>query len=155
MKTYTLSDVAQLVDEYSDVINFGTADKAVDDIVIEKAEKALGFQFTSSYKDFLKNYVGGDIDGEEILSLYNVDFKYKPGGDIVYRHFNDVKSGLAKPQQLVVSTTDFAEVFYFDYAQFQDSECPLYLRIGYSGDPCYYASNFYEFLCKRIKENLE
>ncbi|WP_455475494.1 SMI1/KNR4 family protein [Bartonella sp. B17] len=153
MKIYTLSDVAQLVDEYSDVINFGTADNAVDDIVIEKAEKTLGLQFTSSYKDFLKNYARGEIRGEEILSLYDTDFKYKHGGDIVCYHLTDIESGLAQPQQLVVSRNDFDETFYFDYSQFKDGECPLYIEIGL-GNCHYYASNFYEFLCKRIKGEL-
>ncbi|EJF77299.1 hypothetical protein MCQ_01523, partial [Candidatus Bartonella washoeensis Sb944nv] len=30
MKTYTLDDVAQLIDKYSDIINFGTAEDAPD-----------------------------------------------------------------------------------------------------------------------------
>ncbi|EJF77818.1 hypothetical protein MCO_00764, partial [Bartonella sp. DB5-6] len=153
MKTYTLDDVAQLVDKYSDRINFGTEDNEVNDVLIEKAEETLGLQFTSSYKSFLKNYGGGEIGCEEIFSLYGIDFKYTPAGDIVYYHLTDIENGLAKPQQLVVSRTDFGETFYFDYTQFQDGECPLYLRFPPS-DPQYYASNFYEFLCKRIKESV-
>ncbi|WP_375687743.1 MULTISPECIES: SMI1/KNR4 family protein [unclassified Bartonella] len=152
MKTYTLGDVAQLINKYPDVIDFGTAEDAPDDIWIEKAEKALGLQFTSSYKSFLKNYKGGDIGGDEIFSIYNASFDKCPAGDIVFYHLTDIKNGLAKPQQLVVNRTDFGETFYFDYSQFQDGECPLYLKFTPS-DPQYYASNFYEFLCKRIKEH--
>ncbi|WP_455474843.1 SMI1/KNR4 family protein [Bartonella sp. B30(2025)] len=154
MKIYTLYDVVRLGYKYSDIINFGTADDAVDDVVIETAEKALGLQFTSSYKDFLKNYKGGDISGEEILSLYDRDFTYYPVGDIVYRNFKDIENGVAKPQQLVVSKTALSETFYFDYSQFKDGECPLYIRFP-SGDSEYYASNFCEFLCKRIKAHAE
>ncbi|ACS51119.1 hypothetical protein Bgr_08320 [Bartonella grahamii as4aup] len=151
MKTYTLSDVAQLVDKYSDIINFGTAEDAVEDIWVKKAEETLGLQFTSSYKSFLKNYKGGEIGSEEIFSVY-AEYKGIHAGDIVYRNLNDIKNGLAKPQRLVVSRTDFGETFYFDYSQFQDGECPLYFEV-ISGDPLYYASNFYEFLCKKIKEH--
>ncbi|UTO28989.1 SMI1/KNR4 family protein [Bartonella harrusi] len=151
MKIYTLTDVAQLIDKYSDKVDFGTAEDAPDDILIEKAEKTLGLQFTSSYKSFLKNYGGGEIGYEEIFSIYG-DYVGIPAGDIVYRNLNDIKNGLAKPQQLVVSKNDFGEIFYFDYTQFRDGECPLYIRIP-SGDSEYYASNFYEFLCKRIKEH--
>ncbi|USP00640.1 SMI1/KNR4 family protein [Bartonella taylorii] len=150
MKTYTLSDVAQLVNKYSDRINFGTADNAVNDVLIEKAEKILELQFTSSYKSFLKNYGGGEIGCEEIFSIYGVDFETVYGGDIVYNRLTEIKNGLAKPEQLVVSRTDFGETFYFDYTQFQDGECPIYVRLP-SEDCEYYASNFYEFLCKRIK----
>ncbi|WP_375607373.1 MULTISPECIES: SMI1/KNR4 family protein [unclassified Bartonella] len=154
MKTYTLDDVAQLVDKYSDSVDFGSTDEAVDDVLIEKAEGILKLQFTTSYKSFLKNYGRAEICGEEILSVYNTNFEIARSDDIVYYHITDVENGLAKPQQLVVSRTDFGETFYFDYSQFQDGECPLYLKFPPS-DPQYYASNFYEFLCKRITDNLK
>ncbi|WP_396584162.1 SMI1/KNR4 family protein [Bartonella grahamii] len=153
MKTYTLADVIELVDKYDgDIVSFGIAENAVNDLVIEKAEKALGLQFTSSYKSFLKYYKGGDISGDEIFSVYEdcVDF---PFNDIVCQNLNYYrKNGFATPEQLVVSSNDFGETFYFDYTQFRDGECPLYVRLP-SGDCEYYASNFYEFLCKIIKES--
>ncbi|WP_455476544.1 SMI1/KNR4 family protein [Bartonella sp. B17] len=157
MTTYTLSDVIQLVDKYSNIINFGTENKAVDGARVKVAEEILGLQFTSSYKDFLKNYKGGDIGNEEIFSLYDIDLKYLsviPVGDIVYQYFNDIRLGLAKPQRLVVSRTDLGETLYFDYSQFKNGECPLYFESGF-GECYYYASNFYEFLCKRIKAHAE
>ncbi|WP_139413292.1 SMI1/KNR4 family protein [Bartonella mastomydis] len=150
MDNFTLFDVAQFVEVHSHVINFGTADNAVDDMMIKKAEEILGLQFTSSYKSFLKNYGGGEIGGEEIFSIYE-NCAGIPSGDIVYRNLLDRRDGFIKPNQLIVCTTDFGEMFYFDYTQFQDGECPLYLRFS-SEDYQYYASNFYEFLYKRIKE---
>ncbi|WP_375659471.1 SMI1/KNR4 family protein [Bartonella sp. MR30HLJHH] len=154
MKTYTLDDVVELVDKYNDSIDFGTTDEAVDDVLIEKAEGILKLQFTSSYKSFLKNYGRAEICGEEILSVYNTNFEIARSDDIVYYHITDIENGFATSEQLVVSRTDFGETFYFDYSQFQNSECPLYLRFPPS-DPQYYASNFYEFLCKRITDNLK
>nr|WP_254472594.1 SMI1/KNR4 family protein [Bartonella sp. B1098] len=146
----------QLIDKVNkyddDIINFGTAEDAVSDVRIKEAEKTLGLQFTTSYKDFLKNYKGGEIGGEEIFSLYKDCGVGIPAGDIVYRNLLDRKDGFVTSEQLVVSRTDFGETFYFDYSQFQGAECPLYLRFPPS-DPQYYAGNFYEFLCKRIKEH--
>ncbi|WP_254475543.1 SMI1/KNR4 family protein [Bartonella sp. B1098] len=139
MKSYTLSDVAQLVDMHSYVINFGTQDNAPDDVRIKTAENTLDLQFTSSYKSFLKNYGDGEIGGEEIFSIYEICSGI-PAGDIVYRNLLDRRDGFTNPKQ------------YFDYSQFQDGECPLYLKFP-SSDPQYYASNFYEFLCKRIKDH--
>lgn len=56
MKTYTLADVAVLIDKVNkyddDIINFGTAEDAVSDVRIKEAEKTLSLQFTTSYKDF-------------------------------------------------------------------------------------------------------
>ncbi|WP_375678122.1 SMI1/KNR4 family protein [Bartonella sp. AP72JLCBS] len=155
MKTYTLADVIELVDKYDgDIVSFGIAENAVDDLVIEKAEKALGLQFTSSYKTFLKHYKGGDIAGYEIYSLYKECGEDIPFDDIVLQNLNYYrKHGFVTPEQLIVSRTDFGETFYFDYTQFRDGECPLYVMLP-SEDCEYYASNFYEFLCKRIKESV-
>ncbi|WP_019220838.1 SMI1/KNR4 family protein [Bartonella senegalensis] len=148
MKSYTLSDVAQYVDMHSHVINFGTQDNAPDDVRITTAENTLDLQFTSSYKSFLKNYGGGEIGGEEIFSIYEICSGI-PAGDIVYQNVLDRKRGFATPEQLIVCDADFDETFYFDYTQFRDGECPLYVKFAL-GDCEYYASNFYEFLCKRI-----
>ncbi|EJF78631.1 Uncharacterised protein [Candidatus Bartonella washoeensis] len=153
MKTYTLDDVIELVDKYNgDIINFGTEDDAVDDLVIERAEKALGLQFTSSYKSFLEHCKGGDIGGDEIYSLYEHPIGVSVN-DIVFQNLNARKRGFMTPEQLFVSSTDFGETFYFDYTQFRDGECPIYVMLP-SEDCEYYASNFYEFLCKRIKESV-
>ncbi|WP_375646698.1 MULTISPECIES: SMI1/KNR4 family protein [unclassified Bartonella] len=152
MKTYTLDDVVILIDKvnkYDDeIIHFRTEDDAVDDLVIERAEKALGLQFTSSYKSFLKHYKGGDISGEEIYSLYEHPIGVSVN-DVVFQNLNDRKRGFTTPEQLVVSY-DLDETFYFDYTQFRDGECPLYVMFA-DEESEYYASNFYEFLCKRIK----
>ncbi|WP_375685687.1 SMI1/KNR4 family protein [Bartonella sp. AP21QHHD] len=152
MKTYTLADVVILIDKvnkYDDeIIHFRTEDDAVDDLVIERAEKALGLQFTSSYKSFLKHYKGGDISGEEIYSLYEHPIGVSVN-DVVFQNLNDRKRGFTTPEQLVVSY-DLDETFYFDYTQFRDGECPLYVMFA-DEESEYYASNFYEFLCKRIK----
>ncbi|WP_375632926.1 SMI1/KNR4 family protein, partial [Bartonella sp. AA74HLJMH] len=131
MKTYTLADVVILIDKvnkYDDeIIHFRTEDDAVDDLVIERAEKALGLQFTSSYKSFLKHYKGGDISGEEIYSLYEHPIGVSVN-DVVFQNLNDRKRGFTTPEQLVVSY-DLDETFYFDYTQFRDGECPLYVML--------------------------
>ncbi|WP_273724535.1 SMI1/KNR4 family protein [Bartonella sp. AU18XJBT] len=151
MKTYTLDDVTVLVDKYEgDIVNFASKDKQVDDLVIEKAEKALDLKFTSSYKVFLKHYKGGDIGGYEIYRLYKECGEDIPFDDIVFQNLNDRKRGFATPEQLIVCDAAFGETFYFDYTQFRDGECPIYVMLP-SEDCEYYASNFYEFLCKRIK----
>ncbi|MBG5918799.1 MULTISPECIES: SMI1/KNR4 family protein [Providencia] len=150
---YTLGDVEELVADHSDLVDFGTVDNSVDDIWVKKAEEKLGLQFSLSYKTFLKNFVGGEIGGEEIYSIYGMDFEDVCGGDIVYQNLMNVKNGTAKPLQLVVSETDFGEIYYFDYSKYQDGECPIYLRLP-SGESKQYAANFYEFLCKRISAHL-
>ena len=153
MSDFALSDVAELIANNSDLVDFGNAENAVDSEWIERAEKTLGLPFTPSYKAFLKEYVGGEIGGEEIYSIYGIDFKDVCGGDIVYQNLTDVKNGKAKEKQLVVSETDFGEIFYFDYSQLKDGECPIFQRLP-SGNSLHYANNFYKFLCKRIEAHL-
>ncbi|UPK82657.1 SMI1/KNR4 family protein [Proteus vulgaris] len=150
---YTLVDVEELVAGHSDFVDFGTVNDSVDDIWIRKAEEKLGLQFSLSYKDFLKNFVGGEIGGEEIYSIYGINFEDVCGGDIVYQNLMNVRNGTAKPLQLVISETDLGETFYFDYSKYQDGECPIYLELP-SGESNLYAYNFYEFLYKRINAHL-
>lgn len=60
-----------------------------------------------------------------------------------------VKNNLVDNKKLVISETDMGEVFFFDYSKFVDGECPVSLRLP-SGENVDYASDFYEFLYKRI-----
>lgn len=138
---------------HDDIVDFGSAEDAVDGQWIAQAEQKLGVPLTTSYKTFLQEYVGGEIGGEEIYSIYGMDFETVCGGDIVYQHLTDIKNGTAKEKQLVVSETDFGETFYFDYSQFKEGECPIRQRLP-SGESRPYAENFYEFLCKRIEAHL-
>lgn len=96
MNNFTLSDVAKLVSKHREIVDFGNAENAVDNTWIERAEKILGLPLTSSYKGFLKEYVGGEIGGEEIYSIYGIDFDTVCGGDIVYQYLTNVKNGVAK-----------------------------------------------------------
>ncbi|MBK4717143.1 MULTISPECIES: SMI1/KNR4 family protein [Tenebrionibacter/Tenebrionicola group] len=154
MKNFTLSDVEKLVDKHRDVIDFGSPEDAVSEEWFKLAEEALGLPLTSSYKNFLRHYVGGEIAGEEIYSIYGLNFEDAIGGDIVYQNLTDRKNGTANADELVVSETDFGEIFYFDYSQYAVDECPIYIRIP-SGHSLHYAKNFYEYLCKRIEAHLD
>lgn len=140
----------QLIQSHSDLVNLGTLANAVGDDWIVKAEQVLGRKLTQSYRWFLQNYAGGEIGGEEIYSIYGMDFETVNGGDIVFQYLAEQKSGLLDPNKLVVCETDLGEVFFFNYAKFDEDECPIYLLLP-SGDYLPYAKDFYEFLVKRIQ----
>lgn len=112
----------------------------------------IGCKFTESYLWFLNNYVGGDIGGDEVYSVY--ESSLPSAGNIVHSHFSNQENEIVHPNQLVVLTSDFAEIFYFDYSEYDGNECPIYLKIGVDGKPRHYANDFYEFLYKRINEYL-
>ncbi|WP_407317022.1 hypothetical protein [Pseudomonas sp. nanlin1] len=75
------------------------------------------------------------------------------GGDIVCQHIIDLKNNLVDGKKIVVSETDIGEAFFFDYSSFKDGECPVGLRLP-SGENVNYASDFYEFLYKRISAHV-
>ena len=77
-----------------------------------------------------------------------------PSGDITYNHYMNLKNKLCEPHELEVCSTDFGEIFYFNFKEFDNGECPVYLRLP-SGESVLYAHDFYEFLYKRINECLE
>ena len=70
-----------------------------------------------------------------------------------FQHLANQANGLQEPNKLVVSETDFGEVFYFDYAAFDKEECPIHLRLP-SGSHVEYAEDFYEFLKRRIEAHV-
>lgn len=149
----TIDDVVNLINENEGIINFGSPENAIDGSWILKAERRLGFPLSDSYKWFIQNYSGGEIGSEEIYSLYGIDFETANGGDIVYQHIVDVRNGVMKDSQLVVSETDFGEVYFFDTTKFNDGEYPIYLQFP-PGKNELYANNFYEFLYKRINAHI-
>ena len=146
----TPNDVQKLIDLNLDIINFGSPDNAPSDEWISKAEMYMNITFSDSYKWFLAEYGGGDINGEEIFSIYEIDFENAVGGDIVYNYIIDIRDNLHEKNEIVVSRTDFGEEFYFNYNKSYKNECPIYLRLG-KDDGVLYTSDFYEFLYKRIK----
>ena len=149
-KYRTAAEVEKFIGAHQSIVNFGTSSDAVDDEWVMKAENALNRKLPESYKWFLKRYAGGEVGGEEIYSIYGVPFESANGGDIVFQHLMNGKAGLLDDSKLVVSETDLGEVFFFDYKDFKNGECPICLRLP-SGEHVLYAENFYEFLGKRIE----
>ncbi|MCM2131783.1 SMI1/KNR4 family protein [Larsenimonas rhizosphaerae] len=149
MSQVTAQKIRELVSLHPDVVCFGSEADQVGDDWIKKAEQRLGLELPRSYKWFLKTYAGGEIGAEEIYSIYGVDFEGVNGGDIVYQHIVGIKNNSVDSKRLVISETDMGEVFFLDYSRFKDGECPVNLRLP-SGESVNYASDFYEFLYKRI-----
>ncbi len=153
MSQVTKHKIENLVSLHPDIVCFGSEADCVGDDWIEKAEQKLGFELPRSYKWFLKTYAGGEIGTEEIYSIYSADFEGVNRGDIVYQHIVGIKNNIVDGKNLVISETDVGEVFFFDYSRFNDSECPVGLRLP-SGENINYASDFYEFLYKRISAHV-
>ena len=127
----------------TDGVDFGPFGEGISDEWITKAEERLHFIFPDTYKWWLKNYMGGEINGEEIFSIYGLDFDSVVGGDIVYINELNREEGFSNSDQLVICEGEDG-MFYFQKQESLTNELAVFR------DGEYYASNFIEFLIKRI-----
>lgn len=127
----------------TDGVDFGPFGEGISDEWITKAEERLHFIFPETYKWWLKNYMGGEIYGEEIFSIYGLDFDTVVGGDIVYINELNRKQGFSNSEQLVICEGEDG-MFYFQKQESLTNELAVFR------DGEYYASDFIEFLIKRI-----
>ena len=127
----------------TDGVDFGPFGEGLSDEWITKAEERLHFIFPESYKWWLKNYMGGEIYGEEIFSIYGLDFDSVVGGDIVYINELNREEGFSNSDQLVICEGEDG-MFYFQKQESLTNELVVFR------DGEYYASDFIEFLIKRI-----
>ena len=127
----------------TDGVDFGPFGEGISDEWITKAEERLHFIFPDTYKWWLKNYMGGEINGEEIFSIYGLDFDRVVGGDIVYINELNREEGFSNSDQLVICEGEDG-MFYFQKQESLTNE----LAVFRGGE--YYASDFIEFLIKRI-----
>ena len=127
----------------TDGVDFGPFGEGISDEWITKAEERLHFIFPESYKWWLKNYMGGEIYGEEIFSIYGLDFDSVVGGDVVYINELNREEGFSNSEQLVICEGEDG-MFYFQKQESWTNELAVFR------DGEYYASNFIEFLLKRI-----
>ena len=124
-------------------VDFAPFGKGISDEWITKAEERLHFIFPDTYKWWLKNYMGGEIYGEEIFSIYGLDFDSVVGGDIVYINELNREEGFSNSDQLVICEGEDG-MFYFQKQESLTNELAVFR------DGEYYASDFIEFLIKRI-----
>ena len=127
----------------TDGVDFGPFGEGISDEWITKAEERLHFIFPETYKWWLKNYMGGEIYGEEIFSIYGLDFDTVVGGDIVYINELNRKQGFSNSDQLIICEGEDG-MFYFQKQESLTNELAVFR------DGEYYASDFIEFLIKRI-----
>ena len=127
----------------TDGVDFGPFGEGISDEWITKAEERLHFIFPETYKWWLKNYMGGEMYGEEIFSIYGLDFDRVVGGDIVYINELNREEGFSNSEQLVICEGEDG-MFYFQKQESLTDELAVFR------DGEYYASNFTEFLLKRI-----
>jgi hypothetical protein len=141
--------IKKMIEENSDILEFGEFGHGVSDSWIENAQNRLGVKFPPSYIWWLKNYSGGEINGEEVFSIYEIDFDAVVGGDIVYINELNRKNGVTTNQVLTIQENDQGESYYFNLNEVNEvGESPVYINVNKSK----YADNFLDFLLKKFNE---
>jgi antitoxin YobK len=142
-------EIISLIEKNTDKVEFADFGDGVSQEWIESAESRLGVVFPPSYIWWLKNYSGGQINGNEIFSIYELDFDEVVGGDIVYINELNQKNGLTNKNQLTIQENDFGEMYYFDLSQRRDDgECPVFCDLNHVK----FADSFLDFLSMKILE---
>ncbi len=142
-------EIVKIIASNENIAQFGEFGNGASDEWVKRAQERLKVQFPPSYIWWLKNYGGGEIHGNEIYSIYEIDFDTVVGGDIVYMNELNRKNLGLSIHQLVIQENDQGEIYYFDLSQIDvNGEAPVYCDI--TGDK--YANDFFDFLKKKIEE---
>lgn len=140
-------EIIKIIRDAGECVDFAPFGEGISEEWIDLAEKRLDVKLPQSYKWWLKNYNGGEILGEEVYSIYGIDFDDVVGGDIVYINELNRKDNNFNDKLIISETND--ELFYFDLTQgLMEGEYPVYEYYTKTR----YADSFLEFLKRRILE---
>jgi hypothetical protein len=140
------NEIIELIKNAGESVDFAPFGEGISEEWIKKAEKRLNVEFPMSYKWWLSNYNGGEVFGEEIYSVYGIDFDSVVGGDIVYINELSRKNDSDFLNKIIISEPQDS-LFYFDISNgLIDGEYPIYEY--YTKER--YAISFLEFLKRRI-----
>lgn len=141
--------IKQKINENPDIFDFAPYGKGISDEWISQAEERLDVKFPFYYKWWLKKYSRGSIHGEEVFSIYEINFDEVRGGDIVYINELSRKNKFTDNTQLIIQKNDQGEVYYFDLtATNSDGSCPIYIL----DSNLKYAKDFLHFIEKKMNE---
>jgi hypothetical protein len=143
--------IQDLIATNSDSIDFGDFGTGTSLEWIEKAQTRLKVVFPASYCWWLHHYGGGQIHGDEVFSIYELDFDQVVGGDVVYVNEHARANGHWPAEHLLIMQTDQAQDFYLDLTQaIGASEPAVYVSQG--KNTRLYAANFFDFLEKQVSD---
>ena len=91
--------------------DFGGPENSPSDYWIDKAQEFLKTKFPEDFLWFLREFGGGEINGDEVYSIYEENFDEVVGGDIVYQ--NAICTGNFEKGIIVFLENDFGEQYFF------------------------------------------
>lgn len=141
------SEVRLLIASAEGIVSFGDAACAPSDYWVELRELEAGFRFPTSYKWWLSHYGGGEINGEEIFSVYELPLDQVMGGDAVAM---SRRSGALDQGRMLLCWPNPSEQYYFRLDD-PSQEKRVFWRSEADADEEQYAESFADFLVRRIE----
>jgi len=140
-----------MVEKNRSFVNFAEFGDGVSASWCDKAEEAIGRRLPPSLRWWLQGFGGGEVLGEEIYSIYEVDFDAVVGGDLVAQYRSRLASGEIGRFNLPICCSDVDGLFVLDLQRVNlEGESPVVAySLGFD-----YAEDFSEFLAKRIELGL-
>lgn len=140
-------DVIELIERAR--VAFPPFGNGVSQAAIDNAEATLGFELPHSYKWWLRNYGGGQIQGDVV---YGLDEEGIGKPDVVELATMNNSNGLYGQKRLVFCMGN-AENFVFNTENLDDGgEYEVLLHDITAGEEIRFAVSFTEFLQRRITE---
>lgn len=91
------------------------------------------------------------MNGEEVFSIYGMEFETVFGGDIVFQYIAHQRSRTLAQDEVPLSQTDEGEIYFLKMSSPDPSaEYPVFIKRGSNVQP--YADDFGSFLEKRVRE---
>lgn len=143
-------DIIELIERSPKVV-FGRFGNGVSQATIDKAEAALGFALPPSYKWWLLNYGGGQIEGDIVFGL---DERDEDEGDVWWPNIVELaqrneRNGFYGKERLQFYEGNEEEFLFDTQSRDENGEFEVLYRED-AGEEIPYAESFADFLRKRI-----
>ncbi|ANU23396.1 SMI1/KNR4 family protein [Planococcus donghaensis] len=156
MSNKTYQKAKKIISKNKDLADF-EGQKSVE--LIEKAEAAVGLQFTGSYLDYLQTFGAGNFGSEEVYGIIDEDFEDSSVPDAIWYTLTLRKSINLPANFLAIYDTGSDEIFCLDFHSTDATGEPKVVAL----DPTYaledqtleiIADDFGDFLLELIEEEL-
>lgn len=152
----SLEGLKVLIEENSDEITeFGdpAGGLSPSTLRIRETEAILGAKLPPSYLWYVNRYGSGEINGDEIFSIYP-EYSDRSVGDIAYQSLWWRKNEFVSNSSIVICSNVFGEVWFLEpNKEDENGEFPVVLKSG--NEESIYAPNFAQFLARKIIEAID
>lgn len=130
------------------------------EILIEKAEDALGIKFSKMYRHFLLNYGAGNFGGEEVYGVIHENFLNSSIPDAIWYTLTERRDSSLPNNYLIIYDTTMGDLFCLDFNKLNGENEPAVVSIDLGYDineqPIeLIAEDFGDFFLEIIQNELE